>query len=380
LDAKLNLSYQDYKVTKADSFNGCPTMLTSEKAALAKAHTIYDNHRFKQAQGQKVGKYVDPDFGPRRKTDVEGSSLSMYKTGTVPRKGYAEPREVDWVFAESLCQPGQKPQFVDDGVASGDCIQGNLGDCWFISAMSVLATRDELLIGGRRGMEYDEDMIVDKEIAQLLSNGTYPPIFHKFRSIGLYVLRFFKNFQWIYVIVDERMPVDVKTKKPVFGHCVNPHELWVALIEKAYAKLHGCYENLVSGYVDEGIQELTGFQPEKILIKNEKSGVFPHKMIDQHYGGSAGFWNFLKERDNDNCLLGCSIKGYGKEGELMLDGKPCGLIMNHAYSINDIIEFEDRFAPKVKGQPAPVVKLLRLRNPWGNSEWKNAWSDKSPER
>ena len=38
MDAKLNLSYQDYKVTKADSFNGCPTMLTSEKAALAKAH------------------------------------------------------------------------------------------------------------------------------------------------------------------------------------------------------------------------------------------------------------------------------------------------------------------------------------------------------
>lgn len=106
MDAKLNLSYQDYKVSKADFFNGCPTMVTSEKAALAKAHAIYDNHRFKQAQGQKVGKYVDPDFGPRRKTDVEGSSLSMYKTGTVPRKGYAEPREVDWVFAEALCQPG----------------------------------------------------------------------------------------------------------------------------------------------------------------------------------------------------------------------------------------------------------------------------------
>jgi hypothetical protein len=25
------------------------------------------------------------------------------------------------------------------------------------------------------------------------------------------------------------------------------------LIEKAYAKMHGCYENLISGYVDEGI-------------------------------------------------------------------------------------------------------------------------------
>jgi len=101
---------------------------------------------------------------------------------------------------------------VDDGAGSGDCIQGNLGDCWFISALSVLAERDELLRGGRRGMEYDQSMIVDKEIASILSKGVYPPIFHKFRSIGLYVLRFFKNFQWIYVIVDERIPVDIKTK------------------------------------------------------------------------------------------------------------------------------------------------------------------------
>jgi hypothetical protein len=55
--------------------------------------------------------------------------------------------------------------------------------------------------------------------------------------------------------------------------------MWVALIEKAYAKLHGCYGNLISGYIDEGIQELTGMQPEKILVRNEKTGVFPHKMI-----------------------------------------------------------------------------------------------------
>lgn len=120
--------------------------------------------------------------------------MSMYKTGDVPRKGYTEPAKTQWVYAESLCDPGEVPQFVDDGVASADCIQGNIGDCWFISAMSVLATRDELLVGGRRGMEYDEDMIVDKEIASILSAGVYPPIFHNYRAIGLYVIRFFKNF------------------------------------------------------------------------------------------------------------------------------------------------------------------------------------------
>lgn len=102
-------------------------------------------------------------------------------------------------------------------------------------------------------MELDPEMIVDAEIAAILSKGVYPPIFHKYRAIGLFVIRIFKNHQWIYVLVDERIPVDIKTRKPCFGRCLNIHEMWVPLIEKAYAKMHGCYENLISGYVDEGI-------------------------------------------------------------------------------------------------------------------------------
>jgi hypothetical protein len=47
LEAKLNLSYKDYKVTKKDYFNGCPTMLTSEKAALTAATEIYTSIKFK---------------------------------------------------------------------------------------------------------------------------------------------------------------------------------------------------------------------------------------------------------------------------------------------------------------------------------------------
>lgn len=144
-------------------------------------------------------------------------------------------------------------QFVDDGAASNDCRQGKLGDCWLISAMSTLVTRDELLVGGRRGMEYDPNMIVDKDIASILSNGVYPPIFHRYRSKGLYVIRIFKNFRWIYVLIDDRIPVSTKNRKPVFGSCTSGHEMWVSLVEKAYAKLHGCYGNLQSGYVDEGI-------------------------------------------------------------------------------------------------------------------------------
>jgi hypothetical protein len=180
--------------------------------------------------------------------------MALYKTGEIPRKGYADPRDVEFISCETIAaERGLMAQFVDDGVASDDCKQGNLGDCWLISAMSVLANRDELLIGGRRGMELDADMIIDKEIASLLCRGVYAPIFHKFRIVGIYVIRIFINFTWVYVLVDDRIPVDINTRKPVFGRCRNINEMWVSLVEKAFAKLYGCYENLISGYVDEGI-------------------------------------------------------------------------------------------------------------------------------
>jgi hypothetical protein len=145
------------------------------------------------------------------------------------------------------------------------------------------------------------------------------------------------------------------------------------MVEKACAKLHGCYENLVSGYIDEGIQELTGFQPEKILIRNERTGAFPHKMITAQYGGADGFWRFLKRRQASNCLMGCSINGQGKDGPQVVDGQPTGLIMNHAYGLLDVLELEN------PDDPEEPLRLLRLRNPWGDAEWTGAWGTGSEE-
>ena len=60
-----------------------------------------------------------------------------------------------------------------------------------------------------------------------------------------------------------------ENSKPVFGKCKNENEIWVPLIEKAYAKLHTCYEALISGFIDDGLSELTGFVAEKVILHDK---------------------------------------------------------------------------------------------------------------
>ena len=44
-----------------------------------------------------------------------------------------------------------------------------------------------------------------------------------------------------------------------------------------------------------------------------------------------------------------------------------GLIPGHAYSVLQVVE------------PAPSVRLVQVRNPWGHTEWKGAFSDGSSD-
>jgi len=194
-------------------------------------------------------------------------------------------------------------------------------------------------------------------------------MFHYLRKYGMYVIRFFKNYKWCYVIIDDRLPAQKKGyegMKLVFARCRAANELWVPIIEKAYAKIHNCYEALISGYIDDGLADMTGLVSEKVKLQKEfkKKGVkyvkFPHPNLNR---SKDELWSWLREKIEQNTMMGCSINSSPKvpgekaEHEFYYKGDKSGLMAGHAYSIIDIIDITD-----VSGKPQ---RILRLRNPWG---------------
>ena len=95
-----------------------------------------------------------------------------------------EVQEIEWY---PLTEISDCAQFFSDGIESNDVIQGCLGDCWFIFALSLLAIKDYLLRGEFNG-EMLGDKNLDSEEYSILSTGIYPPIFHSFRKKGIFSL------------------------------------------------------------------------------------------------------------------------------------------------------------------------------------------------
>lgn len=59
-------------------------------------------------------------------------------------------------------------------------------------------------------------------------------------------MKFSVGEQIVDIIIDDYFPVDVNNKW-VFGHSVDPAELWPLILEKAYAKLYTGYFAIIGG-------------------------------------------------------------------------------------------------------------------------------------
>ncbi len=108
-------------------------------------------------------------------------------------------------------------------------LQGGLGNCHILGALSVLGTRPDLLhklFGGPARTEAPWAQAESAVAADLRR--------------GLAVVRLYKDGAWRDVTVDTRLPCRARRQgvgeEPAFGACVDGALFWVSLLEKAYVR------------------------------------------------------------------------------------------------------------------------------------------------
>ncbi|XP_052833668.1 calpain-2 catalytic subunit isoform X1 [Octopus bimaculoides] len=214
-----------------------------------------------------------------------------------------------------------------------DLNQGKLGDCWFISAVNCLLTNNrkvfEKVVPGNQSFTED--------------------------YAGIFRFNFWWYGEWKEVVVDDRLPVNRITHEILYAHNNSePDEFWVCLLEKAYAKLAGCYETLIGGFVARGMVDMTGGVSECFFINADDPN-------------PTETFQMMTRMATMQSMFSCAIldENYEVEGKTGV-----GLFSYHAYSIIKLAKVQ------YKGKE---VNLIKLRNPWGEKEWNGPWSDSSEE-
>jgi hypothetical protein len=91
---------------------------------------------------------------------------------------------------------------------------------------------------------------------------------------------------------------------------------------------------------------------------------------EEVFGTVDQFFNHIQRLINKQHLLCCSMdRGNHHVGEGKAD---LGLVTGHAYSILSV-----RYL-KLSSKPNDAERFIKLRNPWGRTEWQGKWSDGDP--
>ena len=170
-----------------------------------------------------TGEIIDPVNGPVKSQEID-------------------PEMIEW---KRIHEVMPEAKIFEDKIEFDDVKQGFLGNCYFLSAVSALTEFPYL-------------------IYQIFRSKKENPL-------GYYEMVFFIDGEWQIVFVDDYFAFEKGSNNFKFAR-PNGLELWVILLEKAWAKLNGGYNLTISGYSCDPLASLTGF-PTEMFYMNEQLSV-----------------------------------------------------------------------------------------------------------
>ena len=329
--------------------------------ALARARQLLQQQRANPPANVKpsdAGRFSDVDFECRiptgsAKGDFTSNPRVLYISGSAPKSA----KKVDnWVRLEALGGAEHDPgafSVPTSGLGGSQFVlRDGLADTWLAAAVGMVCTRPDL-------------------VQQLLQ--------HSEAGAGLHALRLFKDGAWTSVAVDDLVPChgrSVKAQQPAYSSSEQPGAGPLSLVQKALAKLYGCYEQLNTGRVGWALEDLTGGVSDCIYLRDGVASAFdgtlkqPQLQAIQEITEGTMYTRLAGLLEQGH-LAGATYKHkYAAEGEapaMACEGEtPAHLV----YPLLECKQLEDG------GQ------FVRLRNPYAKMpdgkaapEWRGAWGN-----
>lgn len=262
--------------------------------------------------------FKDPSFIPTIKT-LTGGLSEVIQNGN---KQF-DLKNIIWMRPSEIYY---EYELYPEKILASDIVQGVLPDDYFLSAVASLAE-----FPYRLKSLFEED---------------------KANEEGIFSIRMCVKGFWQSVMIDDYIPCEKATKFPAFTRTKN-NDIWVQLLEKAWAKIKGGYANIANGSIRELLHTFTGSPTLNFSTANPQSH---EKLWDEIFIGLGKRYIMI------------AGSGDFKEGAELL--KSVGIMGAHSYVLYG--------GYQVKQKSGKLLRLVKLRNPFANLEWNGDWSDNSP--
>jgi len=267
-----------------------------------------------------------PSSDPPSPTDSSpSSSSSSQPRPPLPRYQSTEGDIIEWRRARDL---HSNPKFLPDDLSKLDCVVGRMTDCGVAASVFALLADNKLF-----------SKVVPSD--QSFEHGSYAGVFH---------FRFLHYGQLTDVVVDDFLPV--VDGKVVYLHSNEEGVFWAPLLEKAYAKLTGCYSDLEM------------FPPVNTMVDLTQGVATNYDLLVEDCVPDDLFWKLKKKvKDPAKKSIACFSVWKKPSSDDTFEPHVC------SFTLVDLVEVY------VDGQEWPV-RLVKMRNPHGvEREWKDSEED-----